>query len=274
MSRERLYQLLEAHGFQRVHAETRPGRSVRSFPADRLPLSEPVRRFLRQVAPAGLYGHQLEALSCHLDGADVGLTTRTASGKSLVFYAAALEAVARNPRARILAIYPLKALGREQEARWVAAFRAAGWPEERVARIDGDVGHAGERMQRLRRASVLPATPDILHAWLLPNTADVPELLAPEAAAAPEPGDAHRVPVIMPGSVGLDQARGNEEFHVDGVFFNPLAGALYYRGRHASTPPGDPFLTIQVPVANVVPIPGQSRMGWYHLAEGTVIPEE
>ncbi|HEY8415991.1 MAG TPA: DEAD/DEAH box helicase, partial [Thermaerobacter sp.] len=174
MSRERLYQLLEAHGFQRVHAETRPGRSVRSFPAHRLPLSEPVRRFLRQVAPAGLYGHQLEALSRHLDGADVGLTTRTASGKSLVFYAAALEAVARNPRARILAIYPLKALGREQEARWVAAFRAAGWPEERVARIDGDVGHAGERMQRLRRASVLLATPDILHAWLLPHVGERP----------------------------------------------------------------------------------------------------
>lgn len=101
----------------------------------------------------------------------MGITTGTASGKSVIFYAAAIEAISRDPGMRVLAIYPLKALAREQEQRWTAAFSAAGLPPDGIARLDGDVP-VSQRVTLLRKAAVVVATPDILHAWLLPNIGD------------------------------------------------------------------------------------------------------
>lgn len=166
-----LVRLMEEHGFRIVYRTRRPGRVEEVFPFDRLGLAEPVVRFLAARAPRGLYLHQVEGITRSRRGFDVGLTTRTASGKTLVFQAVAIEHRARNPRARILAVYPLKALAREQEARWRQAFQAAGLDPAGVARIDGDT-HTAERLQQLRRATVLLATPDILHAWLVPNVGD------------------------------------------------------------------------------------------------------
>ncbi|QIA27744.1 DEAD/DEAH box helicase [Thermaerobacter sp. PB12/4term] len=166
-----LLHLLQQHGFRVVYRTRRPGRTQEVFPFDRLGLTEATCRFLSARAPQGLYLHQVEGITRSRRGADVGVTTRTASGKTLVFQAVALEHRARDPRARILAVYPLKALAREQEARWRQAFQAAGLDPATVARIDGDT-HAAERLQQLRRATVLLATPDILHAWLVPNVGD------------------------------------------------------------------------------------------------------
>lgn len=72
---------------------------------------------------------------------------------------------------RVLAIYPLKALAREQEQRWKIAFSAAGLPPDGVARLDEDVP-VGQRVTLLKKAAVVVATPDILHAWLLLNVGD------------------------------------------------------------------------------------------------------
>jgi DEAD/DEAH box helicase domain-containing protein len=98
---------------------------------------------------------------------NVCLTTGTASGKSLVFYIAALESLQRQPNSRILVSYPLKALGREQEDRWQTALRSAGL-DVRLGRIDGQVPVAS-RLDMLKRSRVLIMTPDIMHAWLLSN---------------------------------------------------------------------------------------------------------
>ncbi|MGQ9533092.1 MAG: DEAD/DEAH box helicase [Desulfotomaculales bacterium] len=160
-----------ANGWQLVHTFTRPGRSQRLFDAGELDLSVPSRRYLGACYPDGLYLHQLEAIRHHLQGRDVGLTTGTASGKSLPFYVAAIEALVRDPGARVLAIYPLKALAREQERRWADALATAGFPRQGVARLDGDVP-VSRRAGLLQKAAVVVATPDIVHAWLLPGVGE------------------------------------------------------------------------------------------------------
>ena len=113
----------------------------------------------------GIYLHQKEAIKSFLEGENICIATGTASGKSLPFYVAAIEKLVANPKAKVIAIYPLKALGREQEERWIQALNTAKAPA-RVGRIDGQTPmHA--RMDILRNCQVLIMTPDIIHAWLL-----------------------------------------------------------------------------------------------------------
>lgn len=166
-----LQQFWAENGWRLVRTFTKPGRLQQFFDAGELDLSGPSRRYLDALYPQGLYLHQLEAIQHYLQGWDVGLTTGTASGKSLPFYVAAIEALVRDPGARVLAMYPLKALAREQEQRWADALGKAGWPRYGVVRLDGDVP-VSRRVSLLRKAAVVVATPDIVHAWLLPNIGD------------------------------------------------------------------------------------------------------
>jgi len=99
------------------------------------------------------------------------LTTGTASGKSLVFYIAAIEQLIKQPDSKIIAIYPLKALAREQEERWIKSLHSANL-NVKVGRIDGQVVSTHERSRILRSSQVLILTPDIVHAWLMYNLSD------------------------------------------------------------------------------------------------------
>ncbi len=161
-----LTHLLTHLGWKVVHRETRPGRDARyATPPAWLP--EPVQGVLKERFPQGLYQHQVHALEAFHQGRHVAMTTTTASGKSLVFYLAALSILHREPTARIAALYPLKALSREQEQRWRAWLKDVGLPAEWVQRIDGDVRKHREEI--LRQARVILFTPDVIHAWLLPS---------------------------------------------------------------------------------------------------------
>ena len=156
---------LNSNGWSVVKTLTVPSRARELCPVDDLPLGEKSRRFLARAYADGIYRHQKEALLRYLAGQDVCLTTGTASGKSLAFQVAALHELARDPEARILAIYPMKALGREQEDRWQAALERAGLPL-RVGRIDGNIP-VNARLGILRQSSIIVCTPDILHAWFM-----------------------------------------------------------------------------------------------------------
>lgn len=169
MSRDFLLDFINKNGWELVHTTKRPPRMKQLFPFAELPLCDFTKRFLATRFPNGLYRHQLQALHHFLTNkVDLGITTGTASGKSMVFYTGAIEVISQHPGARILAIYPLKALAREQEQRWIEAFEAAGLSAEGVACLNGDVP-IDQRSSLLRNAAVIVATPDILHSWLLPN---------------------------------------------------------------------------------------------------------
>jgi len=101
---------------------------------------------------------------------NICLTTGTASGKSLVFYVAAIEQLVRHPDSKIIAIYPLKALGKEQEEHWGKSLRSANL-HVKVGRIDGQIP-THTRSEILRNSQVLILTPDIIHAWLMYNLSD------------------------------------------------------------------------------------------------------
>ena len=147
-----------------------PESEKRLFPIDDLPLSSSTAQYIHSFAPSGIYLHQKKALEAYLQGDNVCLTTGTASGKSLPFYASAIEHLAQDPSSKILVIYPLRALGAEQEERWRSALMSAG-SDAKIGRIDGQVKQQ-QRNQYLKQCQILIMTPDVIHAWLLSNLAD------------------------------------------------------------------------------------------------------
>ncbi len=111
-----------------------------------------------------LYGQQAEVWEAARRGENVIVTTATASGKSLAFNLPVLDAIAREPTARALYLYPTKALTQDQ-ARGLASLRIAGL---RPAIYDGDT--EPERRAQIRKtANVILTNPDMLHVGILPN---------------------------------------------------------------------------------------------------------
>ncbi len=172
-------EFFNTHQWRVVDVQVTQGRAAELFGVDDLPLAAASRNFLARRYPRGIYRHQKEALKCVLAGKNVCLVTGTSSGKSLVFQAAAVDLLARDPNARVMAIYPMKALGNEQRDRWQAALESAGLAapqpvspavgvEGPVGRIDGNIP-PGFRLNILERSRVVIFTPDIIHAWLFSN---------------------------------------------------------------------------------------------------------
>jgi DEAD/DEAH box helicase domain-containing protein len=142
-----------------------------------LPLKEPtyegiptnldpkIRLLLEERFPKGLYKHQSQAIREALAGNDLCIATSTASGKSLVFITAALEILLRDPMAKILAFYPVRALIQDQLEKWRTILDPL---HINLGFIDGSVD-VGLRLNILARSRVVLMTPDVAHAWLLKN---------------------------------------------------------------------------------------------------------
>ena len=80
------------------------------------------KRLVRALHSRGiekLYTHQAESLEALKQGKDIVVVTPTASGKSLCYNLPVLQAVAEDPSARALYLFPTKALSQDQ----LAAFR-------------------------------------------------------------------------------------------------------------------------------------------------------
>lgn len=156
-------------GWSLAHTIQLPPRTKELFSVADLILSPSTKKYLTDAVPS-VYQHQKEAIRAFLSGAHVCMTTGTASGKSLPFYVAGIEQLSKNPGSRVIAIYPMKALGYEQEERWKKALKQAGL-NAHVGCIDGQVP-SKTRLEILRRSQVLILTPDIIHAWLLNNVGE------------------------------------------------------------------------------------------------------
>ena len=94
----------------------------------RLPWPTAISRILEQRGIAGLYSHQALATDHIRAGHSIVAATPTASGKSLIYNLPVLERHLRDPDARALYLFPLKALAQDQ----LAAFNAltATWPKD------------------------------------------------------------------------------------------------------------------------------------------------
>ncbi|MCL2448119.1 MAG: DEAD/DEAH box helicase, partial [Polyangiaceae bacterium] len=155
--------------------ETRP-----ACPAHYAPLPQGlgpgVARALRSRGIDRLYRHQGQAIEAALAGRHVAVATPTASGKSLCFYLPILQALADDPSARALVLYPTKALARDQEAGLLELMASAGLETAAVV-FDGDTPVDARRAAR-ERARVVLTNPDMLHAGILPHHAGWSRTLA------------------------------------------------------------------------------------------------
>ena len=120
-----------------------------------------------QTAGGQLYLHQAMGLELLGQGHNLVISTGTASGKSLVFQAPTLHHLAANPNATAIAIYPIKALARDQVIRWQSMAETAGLDPGSINRIDGDVRDLTERREILQRTRLALMTPDVIQQWLM-----------------------------------------------------------------------------------------------------------
>lgn len=158
-------ELLAGLGWQHLHTVDLPAREGRWVSPHDLGLSATTERVLAD-ATRGIYVHQHLAIASAVAGHDTAVTTGTGSGKSLVFQAAAIERLSRDPDVRILVLYPLRALAEEQHERWNAALKNSGLETEALLLIGDGLGRS-ERTRALARSRVVIATPDIVHAWMM-----------------------------------------------------------------------------------------------------------
>ena len=116
-SASRVQNCAEKAGFEIVETAQVPGHEPRYLPVPSR-LDSSIRDFLISQYSEGLWAHQAEAIDAVLDGRDICLATSTASGKSLVFMTVAAELLLKDSSARVLALYPARALIQDQVEKW------------------------------------------------------------------------------------------------------------------------------------------------------------
>lgn len=152
----------------------------RTFPAagaehGKLPngLHPDLGRLLATMGIDRLYSHQSRAIDLILRGENVVVATPTASGKSLIYNLPVLSSLLRDPGARALYLFPLKALAQDQmrtleemAARLPDHFRQLG--RTPAAIYDGDTSPHFRTKIREHLPGILVSNPDMLHLSLLP----------------------------------------------------------------------------------------------------------
>jgi DEAD/DEAH box helicase domain-containing protein len=133
------------------------------FPAS---LDPRIGEALRARGIGELYSHQARAWDLISKGQNVVVVTPTASGKTLCYNLPALQALVHQPDARILYLFPTKALAQDQLAELEELARQL--PEMRMFTYDGDTPQDARRAVRAR-ANLVLTNPDMLHAGILPH---------------------------------------------------------------------------------------------------------
>lgn len=152
---------------QLAHVQTISARSASYGKLDP-PVQTGLAQVLERLGISQLYTHQAEAVSCARGGQHVVIVTSTASGKTLCYNIPVIEAIAAQPRASALYVFPTKALAQDQQ-RGLA----------RIAELDPDLGiksgtYDGDTPDSTRRklreeANIILTNPDMLHQGILPS---------------------------------------------------------------------------------------------------------
>jgi len=121
---------------------------------------------LRARGITALYSHQARAWELVQQGKNIVVVTPTASGKTLCYNLPALQALLHEPDARILYMFPTKALAQDQLAELEQLGKSL--PELRMFTYDGDTPQDARRAVRAR-ANLVLTNPDMLHSGILPH---------------------------------------------------------------------------------------------------------
>jgi DEAD/DEAH box helicase domain-containing protein len=150
-------------GEEIAHVAHVPAREAHLIP---LPdgLHPKVRAALEAQGITALYVHQASAWEAAGRGDHLVVTTGTASGKTLAFNLPVLDALAREPKQRVLYLYPTKALAQDQ----ARSLTSLAMPRLRVGIYDGDT-ESDRRWQIRKWANAILSNPDMLHVGVLPH---------------------------------------------------------------------------------------------------------
>jgi len=139
------------------------------------PLHLSLQTCLEFLGISALYSHQAKALNAILAGKNVIIATPSASGKTLCYQLATLDALLHDKDSRALYIFPTKALAQDQlrSLKQIASslsLRARGEAISpgAMATFDGDTPQ-DERATIRKQARVVLTNPDMLHLGILPN---------------------------------------------------------------------------------------------------------
>ena len=149
-----------------VHHEVLPPRGAETAPFPAW-LDERIATGLRSRGIDSLYSHQAAAIEAVHAGEDVVVVTPTASGKTLCYTLPVLQALAEDPSARALFLFPTKALGQDQVAEFAGLAMASGLAIS-AATYDGDTP-APIRSAIRTAGQVVVTNPDMLHSAILPH---------------------------------------------------------------------------------------------------------
>ncbi|HUP37564.1 MAG TPA: DEAD/DEAH box helicase [Candidatus Limnocylindria bacterium] len=113
-----------------------------------------------------LYSHQARAFDTVAKGEHLVVVTPTASGKTLCYNLPVLQALVQQPEARVLYLFPTKALAQDQLAELMELAKSL--PDMRMFTYDGDTPQDARRSVRAR-ANLVLTNPDMLHSGILPH---------------------------------------------------------------------------------------------------------
>ena len=157
---------------QIVHIERIPPQNATFGKLDN-PLHPDLQACLESLGISSLYSHQTKALNAIMAGRNVIIATPSASGKTLCYHLATLDALLNDKDSRALYIFPTKALAQDQlrslkqilsETKNLTQLLIPG----AVATFDGDTPR-DERANIRKQVSIVLTNPDMLHLGILPN---------------------------------------------------------------------------------------------------------
>jgi len=139
------------------------------------PLHPSLQACLESVGISALFSHQAKALNAIFAGKNVIIATPSASGKTLCYQLATLDALVHDKDSRALYIFPTKALAQDQlrSLKQIAhplslRSRSEAISPQATATFDGDTPQ-DERANTRKQARVVLTNPDMLHLGILPN---------------------------------------------------------------------------------------------------------
>ena len=144
------------------HFESRPA-VFAPFPSS---LDPRIVEALKARGIEQLYSHQARAFDTVAKGEHLVVVTPTASGKTLCYNLPVLQALVQQPEARVLYLFPTKALAQDQLAELTELAKSL--PDMRMFTYDGDTPQDARRSVRAR-ANLVLTNPDMLHSGILPH---------------------------------------------------------------------------------------------------------
>jgi len=152
---------------QIVHTEHIEPREAAFADLDK-PLPGELHGCLAKLGFASLYSHQAEAVNHTRRGANVMVSTSSASGKSLCYNIPVAEALLEEKGNRALYLFPAKALAQDQMRSLHNLYCPGLFAEGDFVTFDGDTPRE-ERAEIRKSGRIIITNPDMLHIGILPN---------------------------------------------------------------------------------------------------------